>query len=743
MAEQTPTSFTNLPLDILLLIVPYLDAPSFLSLCSTCKALYDPILRLDAGYWRHATQTTFRVPNQPVIQTDAQRWRRLYKRLLTQSRIFTWGSNTHGCLGHSVHQLSDIRHPRMVPSRPRYQNLNASTPVEVDGTRELGVIADLQCGGWSTTLLTAKGVLYSVGVMDGLRFSQLGDGTLKPLRYPSPHENSPSAATTIQQFSAGRSHVLGLADSGRVWCWMNSNAAAQHIKFADLRIVDTEEPPTGDSESLPGGRVRQVVAGWSASSAYVTGLGILLWQTQNAETITERATVPKTGYQRPKGNVREPDEESRLLGENVGEIVSYIVLEHFVVFVTDIGRFFATKMDWSSASVVEDVVELRALRDESGGKSNAKIDIQGSFKSFAAFRGDEVITSNQDYLEACWASREAPWEDHSAISGLKRIPALQNSDVISVAFGDYHFHALHSNGRITSYGKEPQRCGAFGLGGEGDPEGRIRGIRYTGNTLDGGLVAHAYTRGRTIWFEPVKKQWIRFLTSGGKDPNEAKERMRMAVTDPVVQGELSEWFEQEGSDWDKHPDLQQYDEDGLGAYFALSVTAAGWHSGALVLVNEELAQKVEERCVAKAIPPQEQDQQQQLPPPAGDEATAQQESPDNSANNAGVSRLENIALWVNSWARWFLGMPDANNATFSPQTQAPGGRRPRHDATADHFTLLENYGASPGAGQLYVWAEDDFPRLRLSDGTEMPGRVPFREWKYGRPEWVLDADGLP
>lgn len=32
-------------------------------------------------------------------------------------------------------------------------------------------------------------------------------------------------------------------------------------------------------------------------------------------------------------------------------------------------------------------------------------------------------------------------------------------------------------------------------------------------------------------------------------------------------------------------------EDGLGAYFALRVSAAGWHSGAVLLVNEELASR--------------------------------------------------------------------------------------------------------------------------------------------------------
>ena len=37
----------------------------------------------------------------------------------------------------------------------------------------------------------------------------------------------------------------------------------------------------------------------------------------------------------------------------------------------------------------------------------------------------------------------------------------------------------------------------------------------------------------------------------------------------------------------------------------------------------------------------------------------------------------------------------------------------------------------------YVWAEDHFPRMVLSDGTEMPGSVGFDGWRFGRPDWDL------
>jgi SCF-associated factor 1 len=148
MADKA-TSITELPLDILVLIFPYLDAKSFLALCSTCTAFQQPSIRLDPAYWSFATRSTFRVPNQPVVQHDGDRWQKMYRRLLTQSRVFTWGSNTHCRLGHSyaerVHHNPTM--PRIMrPGRMRSRYQTCAFPTEMEDTRNLGVIADMQCG---------------------------------------------------------------------------------------------------------------------------------------------------------------------------------------------------------------------------------------------------------------------------------------------------------------------------------------------------------------------------------------------------------------------------------------------------------------------------------------------------------------------------------------------------------------------------------------------------------------------
>lgn len=339
--------------------------------------------------------------------------------------------------------------------------------------------------------------------------------------------------------------------------------------------------------------------------------------------IMEHVEVPKTRYQRTKDTRSESDDE-RALGADVGAVLNYIMLEHFVVFVTDIGKVFCARM--GEKNRVDDILELRSLRNDD--HTNSTLDVQGSFRRFAVFKGDEVITSDQDYLEGCWAhARDNPEQD--GLPGLHKVPALQHSDVISVAFGDYHYLALHSNGKITSYGKELQACGALGLGSE--DEGQVRGIVYDRFTHDGSLLPHASTRGRQVWFDHKKLDWIHhIMESGAQVSGESSERRELFRSEPTVQGEVSEWIEQESRAWDD----KATGEDGLGPYFALGISAAGWHSGALMLVNEELA-----------------------------------------------------------------------------------NQRPE-----------------------YEWEEQAFPRLRLADGTEMPGTKDFDEWREGRPDWKFDAE---
>lgn len=197
------------------------------------------------------------------------------------------------------------------------------------------------------------------------------------------------------------------------------------------------------------------------------------------------------------------------------------------------------------------------------------------------------------------------------------------------------------------------------------------------------------------------------VTSGGKDPDEAKERMRMFVTDQNVQGEVSEWFEQQGRDWDREPDIR--DEDGLGSHFALSISAAGWHSGAVVLVNQAVANQVRDKCIVKVS-----------------EAST---SGEEQAEGSGSWDLTSWSSWIAEMGRGFLGLPSADQH-----------QEHRHDPMRSNHLDPVAHGAIPYQGAKYTWADKSFPRLRLSDGREMPGAVDFDTWKHGRPDWQLDVE---
>lgn len=613
-----------------------------------------------------------------------------------QTRVFTWGKNTDFALGLSSSNVDELGgHPR--GERYSIQKGKVGLPTEMDGTKSVGVVADLQCGGWSTTLLNSTGQLYAVGTFNGLRSRPQADPRLSRLRFPpgyaqsGPERYEPS--TAIKQYSCGRIHVLGLSDSGKIWQWDHIKEPAMHIKFLHTDLV--ENGPRGAHGTTVG-----VVAGWDRASAYVLGTGIVYWDpnvTVDADVegadglLIDAAVVPGTGFQRSKYE-RPTTLES---DEQIGEVRKHIVLEGYIVFITDLNKVFAVKSDFPNDGVHR-IVELTTfgIRVEA---SHAELqDLQGTFRNFAVFtsRGN-VLTADHRFLGAFWED-EADDQDIVLLPRPKQIPVLQHNGVISLAFGDYHSHALHSNGQISSLGTEPQGCGALGLGL--GPEGSIfRGVRFTHYMGDGRLVREASHHARHIWFEPEKNIWLRHMAVASRHP-EASARHRMVVSSERVAGELSEWFEQEGRGWDDFQDVKDADDSGLGAYFALSVAAAGWHSGALVLVDEKRAEKVREKYIIER------------PDPPNDNR-------DDAADEVQPSMISRALEFLYESGRSFLGLgAQIDGRRGGPQ--APDIVQGQQDGDIE-----------------YTWRNQPFPRIRLSTGEEMPGSVPLSRWRYGVPHF--------
>ena len=552
-------SLAVLPFDVLDKIFSNLNARDFLSVVSTCKLLYGN--RHDSGFWRRAAQQTFRVRNRPSVEEDGKLWMRLYRRLLTQTRVAYWGQ-----------------------SRNRHERENAHNPIGFLRRTPGEVVADLQCGGWSTAILNNRGEIAISGDINGLliREESEDNGTYMDLLFPMTEEEErdflelrsrfkapANDSRRIRQFSTGRSHILGLADDGTLWSWFYKWKPGVRLEFPDLFENDGPKPS-----------ISYTVAGWRKSSIYIRGVGIVVWDPvldpehaysdDTAISITRSTPlwiVPGSSFMRADNRrKKQPDNKTELSPQTQGEVKNHILLEHFAIFVTDTGRIFASRLD---SERTFELPELQAISDSDPAPSAT--DVQGSFRSFAVFkRNGELINSNQTYLEVC-EEREEHMID--GLPSLLKIPALQNTGVISVAFGDYHWHALHSDGRITSYGKDPQCIEALGLATRST--NALRGVTVSHGWGDGTLLPHAYFRGRQIWFHPMQHKWLYHLAKCNPEP-----------MSPNAWGEISEWIEQMGSDWHKRPSVVERDEDGLGPYFALSVAAGGWRSGAIVLVNE-------------------------------------------------------------------------------------------------------------------------------------------------------------
>ena len=451
---------------------------------------------------------------------------------------------------------------------------------------------------------------------------------------------------------------------------------------------------------------------------YVTNVGIIYWasvresdlvqggqqealQVHDAMLI-ESVTIPGTNYRR-KGNERNVDDR---LDFRIGQVTNHIVLAEYIVFTTDLNKIFCYRTTFPMPALeVPEPIELSTFYNALPNQPFVIRDLQGAFTRFAIFtKSGNIITGTEEFLNQFHHASTSSTADSSVPLPLPDIiPALQSKNIISLAFGDHHFHALHASGTITSYGQESQRCGALGLGGSKNDaaNGRARGVRVTQAGFGNGHLPDG--EGRTVWFEPLMERWLEDVVSKSEDV-EANERREMLLSgDEGVRKAIADYLEQEGSKWE-----EGVTEDGeMGAYFALKVAAAGWHTAALVLVDEEKAEKAREKHIIQPSPKHSRD-----PSPApslqSDSSYEVIDSPGEQLINAVYSIYE----WAWEFCRWFLGLTQRDAAREAAKQQ------------------LNNFSGEESGDELdvtYTWSENPFPRLRLPNGEVMPGETPVTE----------------
>lgn len=614
-------NITDLPNDVLSIIFLYLDPRSFLSFCASSKLFHDNYQK-DPLYWRSLTSSTFRTPISPLLRADGARWYFLYRRLRTQTKLYTWGQGLKGNLGRGVGinrapgARGRVIGQRIAQPRLIYQRVNSQWPTETHVPDEVGVIADLQCGGWSTIILSSGGRLYATGSINSANFVNVGSQTdhFERLEYLT------QSTSAISQFSAGRTHILALTDDHEILSWDRINAKG-------LKVLSR-------LGSRFAGTPARVVAGWADSSAYVPEIGIVYWPPLKNDSeddmldgreVTERV-VPKT--------------KRRFLQDgSLSDVLAHVLLEGVIIWITSDSKVWAYNIPQNNDENTEgshDAIQLPGYGDE----GDQIKDLQGSFRNFAVFTASgRVQAGNKDYIDHCFREADASrannveekdmsnpsnWNNSEELVTRRPrdIPALQNTGVISLQFGDWHYQALHSNGKITSHGHEPESCGALGLG-NAHQSGKLRGetVGPYGLRTDTKLLPVADIRGREVWFEPEKREWLEHLQKYAeqvfKQDEQNNQYWNAIINDKgVKQTMFSEWIEQEGRHWEDGPQTQNRDlaqsteemktrdsEDfHLDSYFVLAIGAAGWHSGALVLVDEEKAEQTRQKWIPHAPP---------------------------------------------------------------------------------------------------------------------------------------------
>ncbi|KAL9027621.1 MAG: hypothetical protein Q9196_003885 [Gyalolechia fulgens] len=443
---------------------------------------------------------------------------------------------------------------------------------------------------------------------------------------------------------------------------------------------------------------------------YVSGVGIVYWpqeisvRYESAEAdavLIDTVTIPGTGFSRS----RPGRGDSASLESRIGQVTNHIVLENYIVFTTDVNKVFLHRTDFPSLELhSHGPVEITAFYPASADTPFAVRDLQGSFRSFAIFTtSGGVLIGDRTMLDAFYSAAYDSESTNLPLPQPKIIPALQNNSITAIAFGDHHFQALRSDGKIVAYGMDIQACGAFGLG---YPQGTgpLRGLRFNSVSANGTLGDNV---GREVWFDPTMHRWLADMKQKGSVEGEAKARGDMVLSiskppwqDPAAAMAAGDYFEREGRKWEEGVT----DEGEMGSYFVLKVAAAGWHSAALVLVDEEKVEKARQKHL--------------LPP----EATAEGNGPDWHGGtweniDAPWDQLSKALLgwagWLWEMGRSFLGLTARDERAVADESAKEAEEQREEDGEGDEVR--------------YTWSDQPFPRLRLADGRVMPGEIGITE----------------
>ncbi|KAF8966329.1 regulator of chromosome condensation 1/beta-lactamase-inhibitor protein II [Flammula alnicola] len=538
MSESTHLTLSELPLEVLLdNVLPFVPASDLLSLAQ-CSKLF-AVLCADDTLWKGKLSEDFNFSGQGTARTSG--WKFIYKGLFKPRGYFIYdilSEKANGRLG--------------LPHVPRSVAQGVPYPMQLrfPGIRIVGLVA----GGMSFHALDSDGNVYVWGTLNGTWGPYAADNqgfssAAKQAR--TPHKLSLPAP--IRSISCGRLHSSCLDRTNKIWTFTNWG---RPFRLSSKILNDPDYAP------------KQIECGWTFSSLLTKSGDVFVWwpfagvmgefveqkmrdmdgEGDKRALARNDGVIPCIAWDLDIMPTRLPSIPSLPELPNTGntpksqnvELIQIAAFDQHIVGLTNRGH----------------VLKYGALHDETG-VPNGRWEYLPQFSEIEKVREHPAFSDADDAVKVDAPQtmkithvnnrQFPPFVAYSTGSSSivligdtnttpesqpKIIPQLQNKSVISIEVGDYHTAALTANGKLLTWGGYSN--GALGLG---DP----------------------------LKLEPGTPGAF----SSERDRKLAEERRRMGSQPPNVDIPTEVRFDHNS----KKPRER----------FCFATTAAGWHTGALVI----------------------------------------------------------------------------------------------------------------------------------------------------------------
>ncbi|KDR80661.1 hypothetical protein GALMADRAFT_241020 [Galerina marginata CBS 339.88] len=446
-------NLTDIPIEVLLdNLLPVIPVPDLLNLL--CCNKFFSVLCTDDTVWKRKLSEDFNFSGQGTARTSG--WKFIYRGLF-KPRVFVWGEKTHGRLG--------------LPNVPKSVVPGLPYPMQVPLPNVR--IVSLVAGGMSFHALDSDGSVHVWGSLDGRAY--------RPKQVTTPHRLS--LPVPIRSISCGRLHSSCLDRTNKIWTFTNWD-----------RPFCLSSPILSDPEYAP----KQIECGWTFSSLLTKSGDVFVWwpfggsmgqaveqkmrdMDQETDTRAYATTDSKTIHCKTWDLDMVPTRLPQLpaLPElpDIGDVnnaqhitlIQIAAFDNHIVGLTNRGHVlkYGSLHDetgvphgrWEYLPQFSEVARVKdqpAFSDES---NSAKLEAPQTMQithitaNFVNFVAYSTGSSSIVLVGDTSTKPDSP---------PKIIPELQNRSIISVVIGDYHNAALTATGKLMTWGKYSN--GALGLG---------------------------------------------------------------------------------------------------------------------------------------------------------------------------------------------------------------------------------------------------------------------------------------